>query len=69
MRALIREVRCERCDRTSVAAWGTECSRVLDDPISPGIDPRLGETVHDPACGTGGFLLSASVADELAAPK
>jgi type I restriction enzyme M protein len=23
------------------------------------IDPRIGETVHDPACGTGGFLLSA----------
>lgn len=23
------------------------------------IDPRLGETVHDPACGTGGFLLAA----------
>jgi type I restriction enzyme M protein len=23
------------------------------------VDPRVGETVHDPACGTGGFLLSA----------
>jgi type I restriction enzyme M protein len=23
------------------------------------IDPRVGETVHDPACGTGGFLLAA----------
>jgi type I restriction enzyme M protein len=23
------------------------------------MDPRIGETVHDPACGTGGFLLSA----------
>lgn len=23
------------------------------------IDPQMGETVHDPACGTGGFLLSA----------
>jgi len=23
------------------------------------IDPRIGESVHDPACGTGGFLLSA----------
>jgi type I restriction enzyme M protein len=23
------------------------------------IDPRIGETVHDPACGTGGFLLAA----------
>ncbi len=23
------------------------------------VDPRIGETVHDPACGTGGFLLSA----------
>lgn len=23
------------------------------------VNPRLGETVHDPACGTGGFLLSA----------
>lgn len=23
------------------------------------LDPRIGETVHDPACGTGGFLLSA----------
>ena len=23
------------------------------------VDPKVGETVHDPACGTGGFLLSA----------
>jgi type I restriction enzyme M protein len=23
------------------------------------IDPRIGETVHDPSCGTGGFLLAA----------
>jgi len=23
------------------------------------LDPQIGETVHDPACGTGGFLLSA----------
>jgi type I restriction enzyme M protein len=23
------------------------------------LDPRIGQTVHDPACGTGGFLLSA----------
>lgn len=23
------------------------------------VDPHIGETVHDPACGTGGFLLSA----------
>lgn len=23
------------------------------------LDPKLGETVHDPACGTGGFLLAA----------
>jgi type I restriction enzyme M protein len=23
------------------------------------MNPRIGETVHDPACGTGGFLLSA----------
>ena len=23
------------------------------------VDPKLGETVHDPACGTGGFLLAA----------
>lgn len=23
------------------------------------VDPRIGETVHDPACGTGGFLLAA----------
>ncbi|MDT0636396.1 class I SAM-dependent DNA methyltransferase [Spectribacter hydrogenoxidans] len=23
------------------------------------LDPRVGETVHDPACGTGGFLLAA----------
>jgi type I restriction enzyme M protein len=23
------------------------------------VNPHIGETVHDPACGTGGFLLSA----------
>jgi type I restriction enzyme M protein len=33
--------------------------RPLIDVMVKLIDPRLGETVHDPACGTGGFLLSA----------
>jgi type I restriction enzyme M protein len=33
--------------------------RPLIDAIVKVIDPRIGETVHDPACGTGGFLLSA----------
>jgi type I restriction enzyme M protein len=34
-------------------------TRPLIDVMVKLIDPRLGETVHDPACGTGGFLLSA----------
>lgn len=33
--------------------------RPLIDAMVAVIDPRIGETVHDPACGTGGFLLSA----------
>jgi type I restriction enzyme M protein len=33
--------------------------RPLIDAMVKVIDPRIGETVHDPACGTGGFLLSA----------
>ena len=33
--------------------------RPLIDVMVRLIDPRIGETVHDPACGTGGFLLSA----------
>ena len=33
--------------------------RPLIDAMTQLIDPRIGETVHDPACGTGGFLLSA----------
>lgn len=33
--------------------------RPLIDAIVEVVDPRVGETVHDPACGTGGFLLSA----------
>ena len=33
--------------------------RPLIDAMVTVIDPRIGETVHDPACGTGGFLLSA----------
>ncbi len=33
--------------------------RPLIDAIVQVVDPRVGETVHDPACGTGGFLLSA----------
>jgi type I restriction enzyme M protein len=33
--------------------------RPLIDAMVTLIDPRIGETVHDPACGTGGFLLSA----------
>ena len=33
--------------------------RPLIDAMVKLIDPKVGETVHDPACGTGGFLLSA----------
>ncbi|MBG6081118.1 type I restriction enzyme M protein [Rubrivivax gelatinosus] len=33
--------------------------RPLIDAMVQVLDPRIGETVHDPACGTGGFLLSA----------
>jgi type I restriction enzyme M protein len=33
--------------------------RPLIDAMVTVIDPRIGETVHDPACGTGGFLLAA----------
>ena len=33
--------------------------RPLIDAMVQVINPRVGETVHDPACGTGGFLLSA----------
>lgn len=33
--------------------------RPLIDAMVKLIHPRIGETVHDPACGTGGFLLSA----------
>lgn len=33
--------------------------RPLIDAMVKVIDPRIGESVHDPACGTGGFLLSA----------
>jgi type I restriction enzyme M protein len=33
--------------------------RPLIDVMTKLIDPQIGETVHDPACGTGGFLLSA----------
>lgn len=33
--------------------------RALIDAIVEVIDPQPDETVHDPACGTGGFLLSA----------
>jgi type I restriction enzyme M protein len=33
--------------------------RPLIDAMVKVIDPHIGETVHDPACGTGGFLLSA----------
>lgn len=33
--------------------------RPLIDAMVKVVDPRIGETVHDPACGTGGFLLSA----------
>ena len=33
--------------------------RPLIDAMVKVIDPRIGETVDDPACGTGGFLLSA----------
>jgi type I restriction enzyme M protein len=34
--------------------------RALVDAIVDAIDPKLGETVCDPACGTAGFLLSAN---------
>ena len=33
--------------------------RPVIEAIVEVMDPKLGETVHDPACGTGGFLLSA----------
>ena len=33
--------------------------RPLINAIVKAIDPRIGETVADPACGTGGFLLAA----------
>jgi type I restriction enzyme M protein len=33
--------------------------RPLIDAMVAVVDPQVGETVHDPACGTGGFLLSA----------
>ena len=33
--------------------------RPLIDAMVEVVNPRIGETVHDPACGTGGFLLSA----------
>ena len=33
--------------------------RPLIDAMTAVVAPRIGETVHDPACGTGGFLLSA----------
>jgi len=33
--------------------------RSLIDAIVEVVDPRVEQTVHDPACGTGGFLLSA----------
>src|SRR5215470_10206707 len=33
------------------------------------IDPRPGETLFDPACGTGGFLTWASVTCEIAMSK
>ena len=33
--------------------------RPLINAIVDVMDPRIGETIHDPACGTGGFLLSA----------
>lgn len=33
--------------------------RALIDAVVEVVDPRVDQTVHDPACGTGGFLLSA----------
>ena len=33
--------------------------RPLIESITRVLQPRIGETVHDPACGTGGFLLAA----------
>lgn len=33
--------------------------RPLIEAMVEAVDPRIGETVHDPACGTGGFLLWA----------
>ena len=44
--------------------------RALIDAIVTVVDPEPQETIHDPACGTGGFLLngskaSASVASDM----
>ena len=33
--------------------------RPVIDAIVECVRPRIGETIHDPACGTGGFLLAA----------
>jgi type I restriction enzyme M protein len=33
--------------------------RPLIDAMTEVVAPKIGQTVHDPACGTGGFLLSA----------
>jgi len=35
--------------------------RPLIDAIVTVMDPQPGQSIHDPACGTGGFLLSAVV--------
>jgi type I restriction enzyme M protein len=36
--------------------------RPLIDAMAEVVAPKIGQTVHDPACGTGGFLLSAYAA-------
>ena len=38
---------------------GNISRRALIDAMVTVIDPEPRETVHDPACGTGGFLLNA----------
>lgn len=44
-------------DRQSTAVY--ETPKNLIDFMVHGIEPKLGETVYDPACGTGGFLTGA----------
>lgn len=45
--------------RSSQVQGDTSRPRPVIDAIVQCVRPRVGETVHNPACGTGGFLLSA----------